>query len=304
MRKTVRFLTATLLLISSFNLVPVAAHAASKVLTVSPATVRPTIPAGSSASGSFQIVNQGQSSYPVQVYSAPYSIHNEEYNPEFTPIAGKPNPADWFRFTVSQSDLKQNQSVTVGYTVSVPAGTQPGGYYAVAFVEAKGQQNGAGVVINQRVGEIFYIHVPGKVREAGKVDTWDSPFWQKPPILATLKLENSGGIDYDSTVHLTVSDLFGNAKYSLSTQKEVLPQTVRHIPITWDKAPAFGLFKVSGTATVFGKTVSLPAKYVLVISQKVRIILLCIVGVLIAYVLGRLSFKHRRRKQEPKPAKK
>src|SRR5258708_20953635 len=124
MRKSVFYVVALAISLATFAVTFGAWHSsastASRVLTITPTTEKPIIQPGSSITGHFQIVNQGQSDYPVRVYAAPYSIHNEEYNPDFIAAPGKPNVADWLHFTLSESEIKQNQTVTVGYTITVP----------------------------------------------------------------------------------------------------------------------------------------------------------------------------------------
>jgi hypothetical protein len=291
MRRAAYSVFVSFTLLAAVALVPFRAAAASppptKILTLTPATEKPTIQPGTAASGSFQIINQGQQTYPVKIYGAPYSVQGEGYTPDFTPLPGKPKVADWLKFTASTATIKPGQTLSVGYTIAIPAGTQPGGYYAVAFVETEAGKSNQGVVINERVGEIFYITVAGPVKKAGKLLDWSSPFLQQPPFSAKLRLENDGGVHYASNIHVTVSDIFGHAKYSLSTQKEVLPQTIRQVPVPWDKAPALGLFKVSGTATIVGKTQTLSTKYVLIMSRTVRMVFAGLVVVLLAFMLGR-----------------
>ncbi|HSX15959.1 MAG TPA: hypothetical protein VLF40_04165 [Candidatus Saccharimonadales bacterium] len=275
--------------------------APSKILTITPTTTKPIVAPGSSVSGKFQIINQGTSDYPVRIYAAPYTVHSEDYKPDFTPVPGTQNAADWLHLAISGADIAANHTLDVNYTVTVPSGTAPGGYYAVAFAETKTATTRQGVVVNERVGEIFYIQVAGKVRQAGKLLTWSTPFLQTQPLQSSLRLENDGGLDYASDIRVSVRDLFGRPKYTLNTTKEVLPQTIRHIPITWDKSPVLGLFKVTGTVTVAGKTQPLATHYVLVASPPLRLAGLALAAVLIAYFAGRKLFRYRRARNR-KPA--
>ncbi|MEJ0072550.1 MAG: hypothetical protein WDN27_00415 [Candidatus Saccharibacteria bacterium] len=272
-----------------------------KTLTVSPATTKPTIDPGASIHGTFQIINQGEQDFSVTIYSAPYSVQGEEYTPDFTALPGHANVADWLKFTTAGADSKPGQALTVGYTLSVPAGTQPGGYYAVAFAETKAPPN-QGVVINERVGEIFYITVSGPVKQAGKLTSWSVPFLQKQPLTSTVRLENDGGVHYASNVQIVVSDVFGRAKFTLNTQKEILPETIRRIPATWANAPPLGLFKVTGSATIVDAKEQLPTRYVLVMAPAVRIIFAGIILLILLFGLYRLLRRRRRaHKRSPAP---
>lgn len=299
MRKAVRYTIAALLLTATTFGVQAVASADSKVLTVTPATTKPVIDPGSSATGSFQIINQGAGDYPVSIYSAPYSVRTEDYTPDFTPIRGKSDAASWIHFGTAESNIKPSQSLTVGYTITVPAATQPGGYYAVAFVQAQTSGPKQGVVINERVGEIFYIQVAGPVKQSGKLLSWSSSFLQMPPLSADLRLENGGGVHYPADISVSVQDIFGRAKYNLNTNKEVLPQTIRRVPVVWSNAPPIGLFKVTGTTTILGTKHTLATKYVLVVAPLARIV----GGALFAaLILGGLSRQILRRKLQSKKA--
>jgi hypothetical protein len=301
MKKTAFYpVVAVFLLASIWFGLKSSASAADETLTLTPSTVKPVIKPGATATGSFQIINQGQGDYPLHVYAAPYSVHNEAYTPDFSPVPGQPDVASWLHFSTAESTVQPGQTLTVNYTLAVPTGTAPGGYYAVAFAQTQTSQAKQGVVVNERVGEIFYIQVAGPVKQSGKVLSWASPFLQKPPLTANLRLENDGGLDYSSNLHLVVRDLFGHAKYTLNTQKEVLPRTIRRIPDVWTKTPSLGLFKVNGTATILGKTHKLPTKYVLVVSQTIRKVFLVIIIVLIALGVGRFIMRRRAKKHGTK----
>ena len=274
------------------------ALAAPEILTLTPTSVQPDLLPGASQSGTFSVLDQGTNSFSVRIYSAPYSVKGEDYTPDFTPIPGSPNVANWIKPAISQGLVNPGQTLTVGYSLSVPTGVQPGGYYGVVFANEQLPKNASGVVINEQVGEIFYITVAGPVKSGGKLLQWSSAWLQKPPLQATLKLENTGGLHYFSNIHVAVKYIFGSAKFTLNTDKAILPQTIRNIPVSWTKAPAFGLFKVGGTATVLGKTVNLPTKYVLVMSSTARMILLVILIVLVLLFIIRLVYRRRRHKQK------
>jgi hypothetical protein len=295
-RTAVGLLATVVLLAAGQHMAGAAAATPVKSLTITPAASRPTVQPGGTLHGNFQILNQGQDAYDVSMYTAPYFVRSENYTPDFTPLPGRLNASDWLTLDTKAATVQPGKSVNVNYDLQVPAGTHPGGYYVVAFVQTKGASNGQGVIINERVGEIFYIRVAGPVYQAGKLSSWSSNFWQKPPLAATLRLEDSGNLHYLSDIQIVVRDLFGNPKYTLNTQKEILPQTIRRIQVNWDKAPAFGLFKVTGHASVLGKTQTLPTKYVLVVAQPLRVALLVVIFLLACFVLIRIVLRRRRQK--------
>lgn len=274
--------------------------AAAEVLTITPTTATPVINPGATYSGNFQVIDQGNTSYPIEIYAAPYSVKTEAYTPDFTPVPGQPNVVNWIRFSSTQSTIQPNQAITVTYTISVPKTTQPGGYYAVAFAQTHSSQSAAGVVINERVGEIFYIQVAGPVLKSGKLLTWSTALFQVPPIISTIRLEDDGGLNYASNIQVVVGDIFGTPKYTLTTQKEILPHTIRRITINWAQTPSLGLFKVNGSVTVLGKTELLPSQYVLVMSSTARSASLIIVIIIVALIIFVYLAKRTRRSKYSK----
>jgi hypothetical protein len=264
---------------------------------MTPTSLDRVIQPGSTYTGSFQIVDQGQSSYTFRVYAAPYSVKGEDYTPDFTPLPNFPDVASWFTFSTTTAQTNPGQSTTVNYTITMPANTSPGGYYAAAFAETRLPPKANSVILNERVGEIFYLQAAGPVANKGTLLTWQSSLLQKPPLTATLRLRNSGGVHYRATIKVNVRDLFGHSKYGLKTVKEVLPQTIRRVTIPWNKTPALGIFKVSGTVSFLGQSETLPTKWVLVMSQTVRLVLGIVIALVIVLVVGRAVLRRRSAKK-------
>jgi hypothetical protein len=290
----------TILLVAglSFSLMCLTPHTASadsQKISMTPGAVNEVVLPGSATKGSFEVSDLGQTNFTFHTYVSPYSVIGENYTPDFTPLPGRQNAASWLQLSVAQATLQPNQSATIYYTLSVPKATLPGGYYGVAFAQTQlPSATSRGVIVNERVGCIFYVHVAGPAKQAGSVLSWQTAFLQKPPLQATLRLEDSGSVHYTSHITLTVRDIFGTPKYSYQTEKIILPQTIRRVIITSSSLPGFALLKVNGTATVIGQTKLLPTKYVLIMSKTTRTTLLVIVIVLCIMLVLRLGLRVRR----------
>ncbi len=271
------------------------ALAANQDITITPTAVNTVVQPGSVNKGTFQVIDQGASSYTFTVYAAPYSVNGEDYTPDFTILPGAPTVASWFQFSINQATIQPGQAITINYTMSVPPDTPPGGYYAVAFAETHYPKANAGVTLNERVGEIFYLQVAGPVTQKAQLLTWQTSSFQEPPLTSVLRLQDSGSLHYESNITFKVSDIFGNTKFTLNTQKIILPQTIRRIPLVWTKAPSIGLFKVSGTAKFLGQTKTLPTKYVLVMSKSIRVDIIIIFVILVLIMILRAILRTLRR---------
>jgi hypothetical protein len=284
---------AGLLFCAVLALIPGIARALPQDITMTPTSTDAVINPGDTYHGSFQILNQGQTSYTFHVYATPYHVSGEAYTPEFTILPTAPNVTSWFNFSQAEGRISPGQSVTIDYTIILPKTTPPGGYYAAAFAETQYPKSTktSSITLNARVGEIFYIQAAGPVAKKGELLTWQSNMFQQPPLTSTVRLQNDGGVHYKADIRYNIRDIFGHLKYRLHTSKEVLPQTIRRVSIPWNKTPTIGLFKVDGTVDFLGQHKVLPAKWVLVMSSTAIIISIAVIVLIIA-----LPTLYRRRK--------
>ena len=269
-------------------------------ITISPTSTTPTVDPGTSKSGSVKVLNGGTDPITVDIAVAPYHVTGEDYDQSFTALPGAPDVASWIKLSKTSAQIAGSSQQDIDYTIDVPAKTQAGGYYAVVFAQTKAASAPKnGVVVNQRVGTIFYITVSGDVKTEGHVLSWRAKGLQMPPLTASLRIDNTGNNHFPVTLKATVKDVFGRTKYTQETTKEVLPQTVRNIAITWAGTPPIGLVKVGGTLEYLGQTQTLPSHYVLVASNTVRLAaLLFVIAVIVWFGASRLhkSKKSKKRK--------
>jgi hypothetical protein len=253
-------------------------------ITISPTSVKPVIKPGQSYSNKVKVFNGGSEPIEVKLTVAGYHVEGEAYDQSFTPLPGAPKVADWIHLSQKQTKIGGNSSLAIPYTVDVPANTPAGGYYAVVFAQTQTPKTSQGVIVNQRVGTIFYINVGGEVQAKGQLLSWKSRFLQSPPLSASLRLSNSSNVHYPAKIEVTVKDIFGRTKFTQSTVKEILPQTIRAIPINWPSTPMVGLVKVNGTVEFLGHSQALPTRYVLIASPIARLIAALIVLALLLWI--------------------
>ena len=137
-------------IVSLFAVYSAKAFAAAQDITITPTVVNQAIAAGSTYTGSFQVVNQGKTGYQFHVYATTYHVNGEDYQPGFTYIPGSPKVDSWFSFGIGQTNLNPGDAATVPYAIKIPAGTPPGGYYGVAFAETNYPSTANGVTLNER----------------------------------------------------------------------------------------------------------------------------------------------------------
>jgi hypothetical protein len=272
------------------------ANALSQDITISPPIFNITLSPGQIYSDTFNVINQGESSYNFIVYGDPYSVKTEEYTPDFQPIPGAPNPGDWFKFSLTKSNISPGQVVPINFTIQVPKNILSGGYYGVAFAETQSSKASTqGVASNERVGSLFFIQVGGNVVTKGSLASWQTNGWlQKPPLVSSIRIIDSGSVHFIAKYRYVVSDIFGNPKFVLNGQKILLPQTTRKIDLVWQKSPTFGLYKVAGSVTFLQHNYSLSTKYVLLMSTDAKFFTLIVFIVLIFFYFLSGPLRHRK----------
>lgn len=261
-------------------------------LTLSPIYENETLNPGSDNNGDLYIINQGQDPIYYSVYATPYGVSDEHYTPDFKPIKGRPNISSWFHFIDPGKIILPGQTNTIRYTLDLPKNVLPGGYYGAIFVRSSDSPSApkqSGVQINQSLGEIFYIDVPGNVLKSSKLVSWSAASLQSNNVTASVRLENAGSIHYFASVKVNFHSIFGGSNASETLSKVVLPQTIRDIPVNLPNPPSFALYRVSGSIQAY-KKIGLGNRYILVVSRSTRVKALIAVGLVILVILLDISF--------------
>lgn len=264
-------------------IVPSTAHAQTidnESITLSPVSSKYKVDAGTTVSDKLTIVNDGKISYDFIVYSRPYSVTNENYEPNFTETPKNADAYTWVRFAKTKFHLEAGKSVDVPYTISVPKEAAPGGHYGVVFAETQPPESQAGgnsVVRKKRVGSILYATVNGQYITSGEVVSTNIPFWQlQPPLRAESSVKNTGNSDFTNDIVYTVKDVFGNVKFKDVKQYTILPQTTRAFSLEWKDASWFGFYQVELEQKVLDKK-SLESGYVLILPRYIPILFLALI---------------------------
>lgn len=280
-------------LIATFSVLAVVAapqlsHAATDTqhIVATPSSAELSIAPGKSISASLEIINQGSDSFGVKTSVAPYHVEGIEYDPQFTQLPGTVDASKWVRLEpLAATTLAPGKLVHVNYEVRVPVNTPPGGYYAVIFAQTMPTANGGGVVAHNRVGEILYLTVAGKVHRQGEVVAGHvNRINLSGDLNVPTLVRNTGGVHFKTKVTVSIKNLFGSTVFKQHNERYVLPQTERQITIEWKNLAPLGIYQVSRQATTPGGTKQLSAQWVIMLQPW----LLAVVGIAGALVLSAL----------------
>jgi hypothetical protein len=270
----------------------------TQAITVSPASTEFSIDPGASDTKSMEIINGGSDAFNVALTSSPYHVEGDNYDPQFTQIPGTVDASAWIHLSTTTGTVEANKDLTVPYTIDVPQGTVPGGYYAIIFATTSTDDAKTGVISHNRVGDILYITVNGTIKTGGKLVADPLPaFYFAGSIPIGTKISNSGGTHFITTAIYTVTDMNGKQVFSSTTQRYILPQTEREITATWTPQALFGIFTVHRSATISGNTESLPNRTIVVINPWLIVLVTFIIGFLIGIPVKRAR-QRRQTKEE------
>jgi len=262
----------------------------SQQLEITPTSLVASFDKGTTSTETITVINPGTVGNDIKIYATPFSVSGENYSQNFNPIPNAENVSNWFSFSKSIYHIDAGQTLEIPYTIKVPSSALAGGHYATIFVETNNSANINGVVIHDRLGSIAYLTVNGPVKISGNFLSWSVPYLQRPDLTASVRVQNTGGVHFQSTLNATIQDVFGSTKYKFYTQHEILPQTIRQISPVWPKTPSFGLYKISGSIQFLDQTVKLPGKYVLVMSSFVRMIVLILILLIAVWIVVKIRF--------------
>lgn len=226
-------------------------------MVLSPTNRKYTVEPGQTVADTVTVVNDGKVAYDLLVYARPYSVNNENYEPNFTATPPNADAYKWVQFQKTVYRIEAGATQKIDFTMKVPPQANAGGHYGVIFAEIQpaGPAQGTSVLRKKRLGMILYATVGGNYKSAGEMIGVDMPFWQvEPPLKALLKAKNTGNTNFDLTAKITIRDLFGSTKYTATKQFTLLPSTTRHMNMDWTDGPWFGLYKVTTEHTLLDKT--------------------------------------------------
>jgi hypothetical protein len=290
------------ILVAAFGLALVLPSLASAAtdrqhITITPSSAALSIAPGASDSDTMAVVNQGSDSFKVSASVSPYHVEGLDYDPQFTQLPGTTDASRWVQLHVpADTTLAPGKLLNIDYTVRVPAGTQPGGYYAVIFAETTPVGATQGVITHNRVGEILYMTVKGAVKEAGSVTAGGLDHFNTSGSLTIPTLvRNTGGVHFKSAVTVTIKNLFGKQVFEQADNRYVLPQTERRVSFTWTNQVPIGIYHVSRQATTPSGTVHLPDTLVVMIQPWLIVLIIIAIILVVGAILRKV-----RKPQEPK----
>lgn len=234
-----RFSKLTLALIGFAIVVsPMAASA----LTVSPVRVELVGDAGKVVTSEIQLFNEQTTDNTFYFSFANFEAQGETGTPNF--VEATSGLATWIH-TPESIVLKAGEQKKIPISITIPEGTQPGGYFAGIFLSTTPTKtNGGGEVsIGAKIGILTLLRVNGEVKEGGGILSFgtkdDSAFFTSLPISFLYRFQNGGSDRVKPDGTITVRNMLGIKSATLNANPadgNILPLgSIRKFDVVWDR---------------------------------------------------------------------
>lgn len=209
-------------------------------LTVSPAKLEITGDPGTTVYGDIEVFNEQADTKVFYSSFENFEPAGDSGSPHF--IGAKDGLATWMQ-TSESITLFPSQREKIPFTITIPEGTEPGGYFSALFWGSSApEQTGVGgeVSIGGKIGVLILLRVSGNVEEDAGILDFGTKEQQRVftslPIHFTYRMNNNGGdrivplgdVTIKNTIRLTSETLSAN-----KNEGSVLPGSIRKFESVW-----------------------------------------------------------------------
>ncbi len=211
----------------------------AQAVTVSPVRIELAVDPGQSIDSSIKIYNNERGVKTYYLFAAKFDSQDETGQPHFIPN-DKTGIVSWTNLPTS-IDVGPQQSQNVNFSISVPAGTDPGGYFgAVLISQIPPSPSGFDISLQSEVGTLLFLKVNGNFKQGETIlefETKDKNHtFNHLPIEFFFRFQNSGADRAQPIGDITLKNMFGGTAKIISANPSagnVLPESVRKFEMAW-----------------------------------------------------------------------
>jgi hypothetical protein len=214
--------------------VPASTHA----LTVAPVKLEIEVDPGQTIGGTFELYNEEAINRTLFVSYENFEPSGDLGTPRFVGAEG--GLATWLSAT-SELVITPDERIVVPYTITVPADTQPGGYFAAIFYGSQNPElSGGEVAIGGKLGILILLRVRGDITEEGGINRFNTNnegrIYTQIPLTFITQMTNRGADRIVPQGAISITNIFGSETKRLevnSTQGSILPNSSRTFTELW-----------------------------------------------------------------------
>lgn len=255
---------------------------------------------GKTYEGKFTVKNTGRETFDYVIDFAPYGVEGDNYSPVYDKPSSYTEISDWITVSRDSGTIASGDAHEVGYRIKVPVDAHGGAQSAIIIAKMLNPEKPAdstAVETVQQLGYLVFGNVDGEATKTAKIIENKIPsFIFDPPITATSLVENTGNVYTNATYTLQVFPLFGNEEVYTNEEKPeakvIFPETKRYSEISWEGAPALGIFRVKQTIKIFDE-VSTVEKLVFLCPLWLIALVLILLFLVIFWIISRVRGRNR-----------
>ena len=269
-------------------------------MTISPPRQRIILVPGETYNGSIIVSNPNlaKSDLKYSVTIGSFSLGKDEngrtdYNDTDVDTMTEYNQImDWITLGKESGEVAPNNKDIIPFVINVPMNAPAGGQYATIIVQDDTAEDGVGSLSVRnivRFASVIFADVAGETMQDGAVVENNVPIVStSTPLTVSSLVENNGNVHTDAEYILQVYTLFsGEEVYSSEEDPEtelIMPESSRFNTVSWDGAPAIGIFRVRQVVRIFNKE-SVVEKIVLICPLWLMVTVIFVVVALVIYLV-------------------
>lgn len=211
-------------------------------LLISPLRSYPTLDPGATTSSSITLSNLTKDQQIIDLETELFTVVNENYDYNFVPSEN----ASWVKFADTQVVLSPKQTLSVAYSLAVPADAAPGGHYFALIASTNAATSSSRLTEVRRLASLVYLQVNGILKKDSQLLSFEMPwFTSGRTVDIQAQLINKGNTHFRARLGVAATrQPFGRSIELTQAENLILPGTVRRIGGTVTLPNMPGLYKI------------------------------------------------------------
>lgn len=222
-------------------------------LRVTPVSFDLAIDKGLTSTGVIHLENFTKDTLDIAVSLKNFTAQGEQGEVALSDEDNQYSLAKWINVSPTRITLSPGEKQDFSFKIEVPVSAEPGGHFgSIVFstVPSKTLSN-TGAVVSQSVGALFLVRIPGPVNENAILESFKAgkSFYDQGPVDFTIRVKNNSTVHVKPIGVITIKNDITGQKYAVGVDgKNVLPNAIRQIPVSWGQKFLIG--KYTATANL------------------------------------------------------
>lgn len=210
----------------------------ARALTISPARFEIETDPGKRVTGEILLMNEQTEAKTFYSSFENFEANGDTGTPNFVP--SKDGLASWMSADTAIT-LNPGEEKKLIFTIDVPVGAKPGGYFAAVFWGTSPVESATNnISVGARIGMLVLLRVSGDVKEDGGISEIDTEsgevLFSTLPVTLTYLFNNDGDDRLNPKGSMTIRNLFGLKVAEMdanSSDGNILPRSSRKYKVIW-----------------------------------------------------------------------